>query len=86
MFEGSICALITPIKDGSVDSTAYEKLNDWQIEQGTEALVPCGTTGESPTLTHEEHKRVTEICIGVAKGKVPVIAGTGSNSTEEAIM
>ncbi|MEE2955179.1 MAG: 4-hydroxy-tetrahydrodipicolinate synthase [Pseudomonadota bacterium] len=86
MFEGSICALITPFKDGSVDSTAYEKLIDWQIEQGTEALVPCGTTGESPTLTHEEHKRVTEICIGVAKGKVPVIAGTGSNSTEEAIM
>ena len=86
MFRGSICALITPFKNGSVDSAAYEKLIDWQIEQGTEALVPCGTTGESPTLTHEEHKRVTEICIGVAKGKVPVIAGTGSNSTEEAIM
>ena len=86
MFQGSICALITPFKNGSVDSAAYEKLIDWQIEQGTEALVPCGTTGESPTLTHEEHKRVTEICIGVAKGKIPVIAGTGSNSTEEAIM
>ena len=86
MFQGSICALITPFKNGSVDSAAFEKLIDWQIEQGTEALVPCGTTGESPTLTHEEHKRVTEICIGVAKGKVPVIAGTGSNSTEEAIM
>ena len=86
MFHGSICALITPFKNGSVDSAAFEKLIDWQIEQGTEALVPCGTTGESPTLTHEEHKRVTEICIGVAKGKVPVIAGTGSNSTEEAIM
>jgi 4-hydroxy-tetrahydrodipicolinate synthase len=85
MLQGSICALVTPFCDGTVDDAAYEKFVDWQIEQGTEGLVPCGTTGESPTLSHEEHMRVVEICVRVANGRVPVIAGTGSNSTEEAI-
>jgi len=85
MFHGSICALITPFRDGAVDGATYERFVDWQIEQGTNGLVPCGTTGESPTLSHDEHKRVVEICIGIAKGRVPVIAGTGSNSTDEAI-
>jgi len=85
MFQGSICALITPFRNGAVDEKGYEDFVDWQIVQGTEGLVPCGTTGESPTLSHDEHMRVTEICISIAKGRVPVIAGTGSNSTEEAI-
>jgi len=85
MFHGSICALITPFRDGAVDGATYERFVDWQIEQGTNALVPCGTTGESPTLSHDEHKRVVEICVAIANGRVPVIAGTGSNSTEEAI-
>ena len=86
MFHGSICALITPFENGRVDENSYEKFIDWQIEQGTDGLVPCGTTGESPTLSHDEHNRVVELCISVAKGRVPVIAGTGSNSTEEAVM
>ena len=86
MFSGSICALITPFSNGGVDEKSIESFVDWLIEQGTNALVPCGTTGESPTLSHDEHMRVVEICIGVAKGRVPVIAGTGSNSTDEAIM
>jgi len=86
MFQGSICALITPFHNGKVDEKRYAAFIDWQIGEGTEAVVPCGTTGESPTLSHAEHMRVTEICIGVAKGRVPVIAGTGSNSTDEAIM
>ena len=86
MFQGSICALITPFHDGKVDEKRYAAFVDWQIGEGTEAVVPCGTTGESPTLSHAEHMRVVEICIGVAKGRVPVIAGTGSNSTDEAIM
>jgi 4-hydroxy-tetrahydrodipicolinate synthase len=85
MFRGSIVALITPFRDGGVDESAYRALIDWQINEGTEALVPCGTTGESPTLTHAEHKRVVEVCIEAAAGRVPVIAGTGSNSTAEAI-
>ncbi len=85
MFRGSIVALITPFRNGGIDEKAYESLIDWQISQGTQGVVPCGTTGESPTLSHAEHRRVTEICIAVAKGRVPVIAGTGSNSTEEAI-
>jgi 4-hydroxy-tetrahydrodipicolinate synthase len=84
-FQGSITALITPFKDGKVDERAYQKLIEWQIDQGTHGLVPCGTTGESPTLTHEEHKRVVELCIEAASGRVPVIAGTGSNSTAEAV-
>jgi len=85
MFKGSMTALTTPFRNGAVDEKAYADFLAWQIDQGTHALVPCGTTGESPTLTHEEHKRVVEICIDVAKGNVPVIAGAGSNSTAEAI-
>jgi 4-hydroxy-tetrahydrodipicolinate synthase len=85
MFRGSIVALITPFSDGAFDESAYRALIDWQIDEGTEALVPCGTTGESPTLDHAEHKRVVEVCIDAADGRVPVIAGTGSNSTAEAI-
>ncbi len=84
-FQGSITALITPFKDGKVDSRAFQKLVEWQIDQGTHGLVPCGTTGESPTLTHDEHRRVVELCIEAAAGRVPVIAGTGSNSTAEAV-
>ncbi|MBI5163496.1 MAG: 4-hydroxy-tetrahydrodipicolinate synthase [Magnetospirillum sp.] len=85
MFKGSITALITPFKDGMVDEKAYQDLIAWQIAEGSHGVVPCGTTGESPTLSHEEHRRVVELCVEVAKGKVPVIAGTGSNSTDEAI-
>jgi 4-hydroxy-tetrahydrodipicolinate synthase len=85
MFKGSMPALITPFKNGSVDETAFQRFVAWQVDQGSHGLVPCGTTGESPTLTHAEHMRVTELCIEVAKGRVPVIAGTGSNSTAEAI-
>ena len=86
MFQGSICALITPFRDGQLDEQAYADLVEWQIQEGTEGLVPCGTTGESPTLSHAEHQRIVEICIEVTAGRVPVIAGSGSNSTEEAIM
>ena len=86
MFQGSMTALITPFKDGKVDEDAFQSFVEWQIDEGTEAVVPCGTTGESPTLSHEEHMRVTESCIEAVAGKVPVIAGTGSNSTDEAIM
>ena len=86
MFKGSLVALITPMReDGSVDEKAYAAFVDWQIKEGTNAVVPVGTTGESPTLSHDEHRRVVEIAIEVAKGRVPVIAGAGSNSTEEAI-
>lgn len=85
MFTGSITALITPFRDGQVDEQAFQDFVNWQIEEGTHAVVPCGTTGESPTLSHEEHKRVVELCIEVAKERVPVIAGTGSNSTDEAV-
>jgi len=84
-FQGSITALITPFKDGKLDDRAFQKLVEWQIDQGTHGLVPCGTTGESPTLTHDEHRRVVELCIEGAAGRVPVIAGTGSNSTAEAV-
>ena len=82
---GSFTALITPFKNGKVDEKAYQKFVDWQIKEGTNGLVPVGTTGESPTLSHDEHKRVVELCIEVAAGRVPVIAGAGSNSTAEAI-
>jgi len=86
MFKGSLVALITPMRqDGTVDEKAFASFVDWQISEGSAAVVPVGTTGESPTLTHAEHQRVTDIAIEVAKGRVPVIAGTGSNSTEEAI-
>lgn len=84
-FRGSITALITPFRDGSLDEDAFRKLVEWQIDQGTHGLVPCGTTGESPTLNHDEHRRVIELCIETARGRVPVIAGTGSNSTVEAV-
>ncbi len=86
MFKGSITALMTPFQaDGSVDEGAFKALVEWQIEEGTHGLVPVGTTGESPTLSHDEHQRVIDLCIDVAGGRVPVIAGTGSNSTAEAI-
>ncbi|HYZ61586.1 MAG TPA: 4-hydroxy-tetrahydrodipicolinate synthase [Acetobacteraceae bacterium] len=86
MFKGSLVALITPMRDdGAVDEAAFRHFVDWQIGQGTDGIVPVGTTGESPTLSHDEHKRVVEIAVEVAKGRVPVIAGTGSNSTAEAI-
>lgn len=85
MFKGSYVALVTPFKDGNLDEAAFRSFVDWQITEGTDGLVPCGTTGESPTLSHDEHKRVTELCIEVTDGRVPVIAGAGSNSTAEAI-
>lgn len=85
MFKGSLVALITPFSRGQVDEKAFQHFVDWQIKQGTHGLVPVGTTGESPTLSHEEHMRVVELCVEAAARRVPVIAGTGSNSTEEAI-
>ncbi|MQP66230.1 4-hydroxy-tetrahydrodipicolinate synthase [Niveispirillum sp. SYP-B3756] len=85
MFKGSIVALITPFRDGKVDEKAFQDFVEWQINQGTHGLVPVGTTGESPTLSHEEHRLVVSLTMEVAKGRVPVIAGTGSNATEEAI-
>ncbi len=85
MFTGSITALLTPFQNGAVDEKKFAEFVDWQIAEGTKGVVPCGTTGESPTLSHNEHRRVTEICISVASGRVPVIAGCGSNSTSEAI-
>lgn len=84
-FKGSIPALVTPFKDGVVDEAAFRAFINWQIEQGSHGVVPVGTTGESPTLSHKEHERVVEICIDEVRGRVPVIAGAGSNSTEEAI-
>ena len=84
-FTGSYTALITPFSNGKVDEAAFRKLVDFQIENGTHGLVPVGTTGESPTLSHEEHDRVVEMCIEQAAGRVPVIAGAGSNSTAEAV-
>ena len=85
MFRGSITALVTPMRDGRFDEEAFRGFVDWQISEGTHGLVPVGTTGESPTLSHDEHKRVVEVCIEVAGGRVPVIAGAGSNNTTEAI-
>lgn len=85
-FEGSITALITPMNDdGSLDIATFEKFVDWQIQEGTSVLAPVGTTGESPTLSHEEHKKMVEVAVKVAAGRVPVLAGAGSNSTSEAI-
>jgi 4-hydroxy-tetrahydrodipicolinate synthase len=84
-FRGSFTALVTPFKNGSIDEKAFRDLVNWQIAEGTSGLVPVGTTGESPTLSHDEHKRVVEWCVQEAKGRVPVIAGAGSNSTAEAI-
>ncbi len=85
MFKGSIVAIVTPFKAGRVDEPTLRRLVDIQIQNGTSAILPCGTTGESPTLSHDEHDRVIEICIEAAAGRVPVLAGTGSNSTAEAI-
>lgn len=85
MFKGSFTALITPFRNGSLDENAFRRFIDWQISEGTHGLVPAGTTGESPTLDYDEHKRVIELAVEVSKGRVPVIAGTGSNSTAEAI-
>lgn len=85
MFKGSITALVTPMKNGNLDEEAFRAFVDWQITEGTHGVVPMGTTGESPTLTHDEHKRIVQICVDVAKGRVPVIAGAGSNNTREAI-
>jgi 4-hydroxy-tetrahydrodipicolinate synthase len=85
MFSGSIPALVTPFRDGLIDEAAFRLLVEWQIEQGSSALVPCGTTGESATLSYEEHYRVIELCIEQAKGRVPVIAGCGSNDTATAV-
>lgn len=85
MFRGAIPALITPFRDGAVDEKAFQDLVDWQIKSGVHAIVPCGTTGESATLSHAEHERVITLAVEVASGRVPVIAGTGSNATHEAI-
>lgn len=85
MFKGSIPALITPFKNGEIDWPAFEKFVEWQIEQGSHAVVPCGTTGESPTVSHDEHMAIVQRCADVVKKRIPVIAGTGSNSTSEAI-
>lgn len=85
MFSGSIPALVTPFRDGAFDATAFKRLVEWQIDEGTSALVPCGTTGESPTLGFDEHYRVIDSCIEAAAGRVPVIAGCGSNDTATAI-
>ncbi len=85
MFKGSNVAIVTPFKNNKLDEEAYLKLINFHLENGTNGLVPAGTTGESPTLSHDEHEKVIELCIKEAKGKVPVIAGTGSNSTEEAV-
>jgi 4-hydroxy-tetrahydrodipicolinate synthase len=84
-FRGSFTALVTPFQNGGVDEQAFRALVAWQIEEGTNGLVPVGTTGESPTLSHDEHKQVVEWCVSEARGRVPVIAGAGSNSTREAM-
>lgn len=86
MFSGSIPALVTPFRDGSFDESAFRQLVDWQIDQGSSALVPCGTTGEASTLSNAEHHRVVEVCIEQAAGRVPVIAGCGSNDTMNAVL
>ena len=84
-YKGSFVALLTPFVNGQVDEVAFQKFVEWQIIQGTSGLVPCGTTGESPTLSHNEHERLIDLTVEVSNGRVPVMAGTGSNSTEEAI-
>ena len=85
MIHGSIVAIVTPFRDGKVDEDALKNLIEFQIENGTHGIVPCGTTGESPTLSHEEHEYVIELTVQTVNKRVPVIAGTGSNSTKEAI-
>jgi 4-hydroxy-tetrahydrodipicolinate synthase len=84
-FQGSFTALVTPFRNGSIDENAFRRLVDWQIDEGTDGLVPVGTTGESPTLSHEEHRQVVEWCVDQARRRVPVVAGAGSNSTAEAV-
>src|SRR4029077_7480254 len=84
-FQGSIVALVTPFRGDLVDEPKLRELVEWHVASGTDGIVPCGTTGESPTLSHDEHKRVVEIVVEAARGRVAVIAGTGSNSTAEAI-
>ena len=84
-FQGSLVAMVTPFRDGKVDESKLRDLVEFHVAHGTDGLVPCGTTGESPTLTHEEHKRVVEIVIEQSRGRIPVVAGTGSNSMVEAI-
>lgn len=86
MFSGSIPALVTPFRDGAFDESAFRRLVDWQIESGSNALVPCGTTGEASTLTNDEHHRVIQVCVEQAAGRVPVIAGCGSNDTRTSLM
>ena len=83
--QGAFTALVTPFKNGVLDEEAYREFIEWQITEGIDGLVPCGTTGESATLSHEEHEKVIRICVEQAKGRVPVIAGAGSNNTAEAI-
>src|SRR3972149_2387087 len=85
MFQGSIVAIITPFRNGKVDEKAFGDLIEFHIVNGTDGIVPCGTTGESATLSHDEHNRVVRMAVEVSAGRIPVIAGTGSNSTEEAI-
>ena len=85
MFQGSMVALITPFKDGEIDAKGLRRLVEFQIENGTDVICPCGTTGESATLTNDEHHRVVEIVADAAQGRAEVMAGTGSNSTDEAI-
>jgi len=85
MFEGSIVAIVTPFKNGELDEAKLKELLEFQIENGTNGIVPCGTTGESPTLSHEEHERVIDLTVETVNGRIPVIAGTGSNSTSEAL-
>ena len=85
MFKGSLCALITPFKNGGIDEQAYADLIEWHIAEGTHGIIACGTTGESPTVTHVENKRVNELAVEVSKGRIPILAGTGSNNTAEAI-
>jgi len=84
-FQGSLVAMVTPFRDGQVDEAKLVELVEFHVKNGTDGLVPCGTTGESPTLSHEEHKRVVEIVVKAAAGRIPVVAGTGSNSTAEAV-
>ena len=84
-FSGSLVAMVTPFRDGKVDEAKIRELVEFHVVNGTDALVPCGTTGESPTLSHDEHKRVVDVVVQAAAGRIPVVAGTGSNSTAEAI-
>jgi 4-hydroxy-tetrahydrodipicolinate synthase len=85
MFSGSLCALITPFTESGVDEREFQRFVEWHIKEGTHGVISCGTTGESPTVSHEENRRITELAVEVCRGKIPVIAGTGSNCTDEAI-